>query len=425
MMFTRSTRVPFSTALRSTARPPASRPSGLVGQGVLDLHRAAHGGESVLEDPETLVPTVDAVGSLERAVLDVHVESRRPEHRDDRGVPVGDLLGVGARIADLASRVVGRVAAERRDDVAAHPAERRRRRRRAAGWRRRRSPSRRSSRARTTRSRSSRGTRAVMCRAPEARAIDATRVAGVQLHVRGEDVGRQRRPGRQAEHARRGARGVARSGRGLGDVGGAVNASIGSWRRGRGRRRHGLDGTGAGRQGARREREGDDQVAEARAPHRLMLRPAIRGSLGDTSGMKIRVLIQGAGKTAAGIEIPPDVVAALGAGKKPPVRVTIGEHTYRSTVATMNGVVHGRGEQREPGEGGRRGRRRGGRRHRARHRAARGDGAAGAPGGARCRPRRGGVLRTLSYSNRLAARPSRGRGNVRSQRSAPETAAPW
>jgi hypothetical protein len=70
----------------------------------------------------------------------------------------------------------------------------------------------------------------------------------------------------------------------------------------------------------------------------MMLRPAIRGSLGDTSGMKIRVLVQGAGKTAAGIEIPPDVVAALGAGKKPPVRITIGGHTYRSTVATMNGV---------------------------------------------------------------------------------------
>jgi hypothetical protein len=54
--------------------------------------------------------------------------------------------------------------------------------------------------------------------------------------------------------------------------------------------------------------------------------------------MKIHVLIQGAGKTAAGIEIPADVVEALGAGKKPPVRITIGAHMYRSTIATMNGV---------------------------------------------------------------------------------------
>jgi hypothetical protein len=54
--------------------------------------------------------------------------------------------------------------------------------------------------------------------------------------------------------------------------------------------------------------------------------------------MKIRVLIQGAGKTAAGMEIPPEIVEALGAGRKPPVRLTIGDFTYRSTIATVNGV---------------------------------------------------------------------------------------
>jgi hypothetical protein len=32
------------------------------------------------------------------------------------------------------------------------------------------------------------------------------------------------------------------------------------------------------------------------------------------------------------------VVAALGSSRKPPVRVTINGYTYRSTVATMNGV---------------------------------------------------------------------------------------
>ena len=53
--------------------------------------------------------------------------------------------------------------------------------------------------------------------------------------------------------------------------------------------------------------------------------------------MRIRLLIQGTGKTAAGMEIPADVVEALGAGRKPPVRVTINGYTYRSTVASMGG----------------------------------------------------------------------------------------
>jgi len=53
--------------------------------------------------------------------------------------------------------------------------------------------------------------------------------------------------------------------------------------------------------------------------------------------MKFSVLIEGAGKTAAGIEVPPEVVAALGAGKRPPVSVTINGHTYRSTVAVLGG----------------------------------------------------------------------------------------
>lgn len=45
-----------------------------------------------------------------------------------------------------------------------------------------------------------------------------------------------------------------------------------------------------------------------------------------------------AGKTATGIVVPPEVVEALGSGKKPAVNVTInGGYTYRSTVATMGG----------------------------------------------------------------------------------------
>jgi hypothetical protein len=43
------------------------------------------------------------------------------------------------------------------------------------------------------------------------------------------------------------------------------------------------------------------------------------------------------GKTATGIEVPAAVVAELGAGRRPPVVVTLREHSYRTTVASMGG----------------------------------------------------------------------------------------
>lgn len=43
------------------------------------------------------------------------------------------------------------------------------------------------------------------------------------------------------------------------------------------------------------------------------------------------------GKTATGIEVPADVVEALGSGKRPAVKVTVGSHAYRTTVAPMGG----------------------------------------------------------------------------------------
>ena len=54
--------------------------------------------------------------------------------------------------------------------------------------------------------------------------------------------------------------------------------------------------------------------------------------------MKFRATIRLEGKTATGFEVPPEVVEALGAGKRPPVRVTIGPYSYRSTVAPYGGV---------------------------------------------------------------------------------------
>jgi hypothetical protein len=49
--------------------------------------------------------------------------------------------------------------------------------------------------------------------------------------------------------------------------------------------------------------------------------------------MTFQTTLKLAGKTATGIQIPPEVIESLGSGKKPPVRVTINGHTYRSTVA--------------------------------------------------------------------------------------------
>jgi hypothetical protein len=43
------------------------------------------------------------------------------------------------------------------------------------------------------------------------------------------------------------------------------------------------------------------------------------------------------GKTATGIEVPADVMAALGPGKRPRVRVTINGYAYPSTVGSMGG----------------------------------------------------------------------------------------
>jgi hypothetical protein len=49
--------------------------------------------------------------------------------------------------------------------------------------------------------------------------------------------------------------------------------------------------------------------------------------------MRFRATIQLSGRTATGIEVPPEIIAGLGSGKRPAVRVTIGGHTYRSTVS--------------------------------------------------------------------------------------------
>jgi hypothetical protein len=54
--------------------------------------------------------------------------------------------------------------------------------------------------------------------------------------------------------------------------------------------------------------------------------------------MHFHTTILQAGKTATGIQIPDEVVEALGSGRRPAVMVTINGYAYRSTVAVVNGA---------------------------------------------------------------------------------------
>ncbi len=53
--------------------------------------------------------------------------------------------------------------------------------------------------------------------------------------------------------------------------------------------------------------------------------------------MRFRATIRLDGKTATGIEVPAEVLAALGPGKRPKVLVTVNDYSYASTVGAMGG----------------------------------------------------------------------------------------
>ncbi|QHT58957.1 DUF1905 domain-containing protein [Paenibacillus lycopersici] len=53
--------------------------------------------------------------------------------------------------------------------------------------------------------------------------------------------------------------------------------------------------------------------------------------------MKFMTTLQLSKKTATGIHVPDEIVEALGGGKKPAVKVSIGSYTYRSSIASMGG----------------------------------------------------------------------------------------
>lgn len=60
--------------------------------------------------------------------------------------------------------------------------------------------------------------------------------------------------------------------------------------------------------------------------------------MANHSKLKFSATLLLSGKTATGIKIPDEIIAQLGGGKKPLVKVTINGFTYRSAVAVMGGA---------------------------------------------------------------------------------------
>lgn len=54
--------------------------------------------------------------------------------------------------------------------------------------------------------------------------------------------------------------------------------------------------------------------------------------------MRLRAPIKAAGKTAAGVVVPAEFVDALGGGRRPAVRVTVGDYTFRTSIGSMGGL---------------------------------------------------------------------------------------
>jgi hypothetical protein len=54
--------------------------------------------------------------------------------------------------------------------------------------------------------------------------------------------------------------------------------------------------------------------------------------------MRLRAVVKQTGKNTTGIEVPEEVLQALGGGKRPPVTVAINGYAYRTTLGVMDGV---------------------------------------------------------------------------------------
>ena len=53
--------------------------------------------------------------------------------------------------------------------------------------------------------------------------------------------------------------------------------------------------------------------------------------------MRFKAVLQANGKTATGIEVPAEVMAELGGGKRPLIKVAVNGHTYPSAIGIMSG----------------------------------------------------------------------------------------
>ena len=56
--------------------------------------------------------------------------------------------------------------------------------------------------------------------------------------------------------------------------------------------------------------------------------------------MRFESTVELGGKTATGIQVPDEVIEALGASKRPPVTITINGYTYRTTAVRMGGAFY-------------------------------------------------------------------------------------
>ena len=54
--------------------------------------------------------------------------------------------------------------------------------------------------------------------------------------------------------------------------------------------------------------------------------------------LKFSTVLLTAGKTATGIKVPEEIIEKLSGGKKPLIKITINNFTYRSAVAVMGGA---------------------------------------------------------------------------------------
>ena len=118
-MFTTLTRAPSATAFCRTASPAGVSPVGERGQRVGELDAAVVRPGPGLGLRDRLVAAVDARGVAERVRLDVQVDPGHVVGGDQLLEDPGDPGHAGAAVGQLRAGGVRRVAAERRDDVAA------------------------------------------------------------------------------------------------------------------------------------------------------------------------------------------------------------------------------------------------------------------------------------------------------------------